>query len=257
MLNDTFFVRLPYELLNNHSGFVEQHRPGLEIFISSPTLDSASTGELSSRIRGSLPEGLPLTLHGPFMDLSPGAVDEHVRIATSRRFGDVLDIAGRVGALSVVFHSGYEKWKYAHELEPWLGNSKRFWAPLIEQAERVGTRIAIENIFEEGPEPLSLLMGTLHSESFGICFDTGHFNLFSSKPLNDWLGDIGSYIIEYHLHDNRGDADSHLPPGDGDFDFSALFKAMRGQEIIHTIEANSPEDTLLSIERLSGLPELP
>ena len=64
------------------------------------------------------------------------------------------------------------------------------------------------------------------------------------------MDQLGEHIIELHLHDIKGDRDSHLPPGDGTFNFDELFSLLGGRDIIRTIEANSPEDTMLSIERL-------
>jgi sugar phosphate isomerase/epimerase len=188
---------------------------------------------------------------GPFMDLSPGAVDSDVRDSTLKRFLAVTEVAGLINAKCVVFHSGYEKWKYDHSIEPWLGNSLKFWPEVIKAAKEAGTRIAIENIFEEDPGSLKLLMEGLDTSVAGICFDTGHFNIFTRLPLKTWMDELRDYIIELHLHDNKGDRDSHLPPGEGTFDFRELFELLEGRDVIHTIEANSPEETILSIERLN------
>jgi len=54
------------------------------------------------------------------MDLSPGAVDSKVREATMMRFSHILDISDILKPKAVVFHSGYEKWKYALNIDLWL-----------------------------------------------------------------------------------------------------------------------------------------
>lgn len=243
-------ARVPLELLVSQREFIDAHKPNLEIYLSGKTLDAMSTHAASDLIKANISDGSSITLHGPFMDLSPGAVDSRVREVTRQRFLDVIDVAGRTGALAVVLHSGYEKWRYELGLQPWLDNSLAFWPEILKAASDAGVRVAIENIFEEDPENLMLLMEGLDSNVAGICFDAGHFNIFSKLPLLTWMDYLGQYIIEFHLHDNMGDADSHLPPGDGSFDFKSLFQATRGKDIIWTIEANSPEETLLSIDRL-------
>jgi len=53
------------------------------------------------------------------------------------------------------------------------------WQPLNARAAAMGVKIAIENIFEDEPQNLKMLMENMNSENSGICFDTGHFNLFS------------------------------------------------------------------------------
>lgn len=201
-------------------------------------------------LRDALDFGPSYTIHAPFMDLSPGAVDSRVMAATHERFEAVFDIAEIISPRAIVFHSGYEKWKYAHRVEVWLESSLSTWRKFIKRASGSGVKIAVENIFEDEPESLRLLMEELGSESFGICFDTGHFNLFSRRPLPEWLESLGQYIIECHLHDNDGSFDSHLPIGEGTFNFDELFLKLKGKALIHTIETHTPEGVLRSMERL-------
>jgi sugar phosphate isomerase/epimerase len=96
-------------------------------------------------------------------------------------------------------------------------------------------------------------MEQMGSGNFGICFDTGHCNLFTSVPLSRWLDELDGYIIELHLHDNDTTADQHLPPGDGSFDFSGLFLRLNSPDIIHTLEAHTAEHVVVSLERLKKL----
>jgi sugar phosphate isomerase/epimerase len=111
------------------------------------------------------------------------------------RFTQVLDIANILRPAAIVFHSGYEKWKYALNIDLWLEKSLMTWQPLNEKAAAMGVKIAIENIFEDEPENLKLLMEKMNSENFGICFDTGHFHLFSRVPLENWMSILKPYII--------------------------------------------------------------
>jgi len=184
------------------------------------------------------------------MDLSPGAVDPLIRRVTTERFSRTLDIAGLLKAGTVVFHSGYEKWKYEHNPRVWLDNSLRTWEPVVTQAESLGINIAIENIFEEEPGNLRMLAEAVSSGHFGLCFDSGHFNLFSVIPLGEWLGIIGPYLLELHIHDNNGTRDSHMPPDDGVFDFRALFdglEAIGADGFVTTVETHTIDDVLRSM----------
>ena len=56
------------------------------------------------------------------------------------------------------------------------------------KAEEIGVKIAIENIFEDEPENLRLLMEEMGNKNFGICFDSGHFNLFLKYHLKTGWG---------------------------------------------------------------------
>ncbi len=191
-----------------------------------------------------------LTIHAPFMDLSPGAVDSKVRAVTIERFSQIFNIAETLKPKVIVFHSGYEKWKYASKIDLWLEGSLITWKHLLPRAEEQGIRIAIENIFENDPINLRFLMEKMGSQYFGVCFDTGHFNLFSATPLEEWLQQLKPYIIELHLHDNNKSADNHRAIGDGSFDFDTLFPLLKGRNLVYTIEAHTKEDVFKSLKRL-------
>ncbi|HUJ70463.1 MAG TPA: TIM barrel protein, partial [Syntrophorhabdales bacterium] len=71
-----------------------------------------------------------------------------------------------------------------------------------------------------------------------FCFDTGHFNLFTAVPLEGWLGPLRQRLKEFHIHDNHGKSDEHLPVGQGTFPFRELrhfVKSLHG--VVFTAEA--------------------
>jgi sugar phosphate isomerase/epimerase len=109
----------------------------------------------------------------------------------------------------------------------------------------------IENVFEDEPGNLRMLMEEMGSDHFGICFDTGHCNLFSTVPLDEWIGQLKPYILELHLHDNNGEADEHKAIGDGSFNFDLLFSLLQDKKPIYTIEGHSPEDVMRSMRILN------
>lgn len=244
-------VHVPCHKIESYSGFLNEHKLNLEIYFPASTLDILRKGDIE-QIMGSLNYKPALSIHAPFMDLSPGAVDSKVRLATTERFSHIMDIAEMLCPAAIVFHSGYEKWKYNHNADIWIENSIRTWEPLIEKAAGLGVKLAIENIFEDEPSTLQALMEKLGSETFGICFDTGHCNLFTKVPATHWIESLRPYLVELHLHDNDKTADLHQPPGDGTFDFNALFSTLANRNHIYTIEAHTPGNVLKSIESLKN-----
>ncbi len=244
-------VHVPYHRIEDYLSFIKDKRINLEVYFSSHSLDTIKYSDVTG-LKARLDYNPSFTIHAPFMDLSPGAVDSRVRAVTIERFSHIFDIAGILKPKAIVFHSGYEKWKYALKVDTWLEKSLMTWRPLLKMATDIGSRIAIENIFEDEPENLRLLMEEMGSEHFGICFDTGHFNLFSRLPLEDWLRQLKPYIIELHLHDNHKTSDDHIAIGEGSFDFASLFTILKDMDLIYTIEGHTPEDVLKSIERLKG-----
>lgn len=242
-------VNVPYHLIDTYLGFLRAKQLDLEIYFNSHVADSIRKNDITA-LQRKLDYGPGLSIHAPFMDLSPGGVDPAVRKITSKRFSDILDIAAILKPKTIVFHSGYDKWKYDSRVDIWLEGCMRTWKPVDDRARDLGIKIAVENVFEDDPAHLKLLMEEMQSDNFGLCFDAGHFNLFSRLSLADWLDQIRQYIIEFHLHDNDGTADAHLALGEGTFDFKALFSAIHDKNCLYTIEAHTVEGVEKSLERL-------
>jgi len=246
-------VHIPFDRIKKYSPLLAEKRLNLEIYFSAGVLDSTDVANAVGRVEA-LGYNPSISLHAPFMDLSPGAVDRKVREVTMFRFGQIMDMASELKPEVVVFHSGYEKWKYALNVHIWLEKSLLTWEKMVERAADIGTKIAIENIFEDTPHNLQLLMEKMGSDHFGLCFDTGHFNLFSTVSLEEWLERTGDHIIELHLHDNDGTRDAHTIPGQGTFDFEGLFRLIGGnRKIVRTIEAHKPEEVIASIEAVAAI----
>jgi sugar phosphate isomerase/epimerase len=246
-------VHVPYDTIGDHLSFIRKKQINLEIYFSSQVLDRIDPGSLNALL-SQLDYGPSLTIHAPFMDLSPAAVDSKIREITIFRFHQVMDVSDVIKPRCIVFHSGYEKWKYALNVEIWLEKSLETWEEMIGRAAAIGTRIAVENIFEDTPDNLRMLAERMNSQYFGLCFDTGHFNLFSAVSLEEWIHQISPHVIELHLHDNDKTRDAHLSIGRGSFDFKTLFRLLgERNDIIPTIEAHSAPDVIESLSLLRSI----
>jgi len=241
-------VHVPFDQLDKYLTFIRNERINLEIYFGSRTCDEIQREDIFS-LKRKLDYNPRLSIHAPFMDLSPGAVDLKVREVTIKRFETVLEWSEILRPEVVVFHSGYDKWKYDERMDIWLEGSLETWRRVNKRAESLGIKVAIENIFEEEPTNLKILMEEMNSENFGVCFDTGHFNMFSKLPLVEWLDTLKPYIKEVHMHDNFRFKDEHLAIGDGNFDFQTLFSMLRDINCVYTIEAHTVEDVRKSLKR--------
>jgi sugar phosphate isomerase/epimerase len=94
-------------------------------------------------------------------------------------------------------------------------------APLLGQASEAGVTVTIENTPAHTPELFNALferlrgVGSLAASRVGMCLDVGHANLCPATQ-NHYLGFVDRLapalpILHLHLHENWGDADSHLP----------------------------------------------
>jgi sugar phosphate isomerase/epimerase len=218
--------------------FAVENRIHPEIYFSAEDLDACHEKDIRQLALILQQNELEITLHGPFMDLSPGGVDRRIKEVTLDRFSKTIELAELFKPKTVVFHPGYEKWKFDGNVGLWLESSLQTWRPLVEEAEERGLTLAIENVFEETPDSLALLLKEIDSPHFRFCFDTGHNHLFSRAPFPVWIENLGKYLIEVHLHDNHKEMDEHLPIGEGGFDFKGFFKLLSqfGLNPIYTIE---------------------
>ena len=198
---------------------------------------------------------LAVTVHAPFMDLNPGALEPIVREATRQRLGQALEAADRLGARLMVIHPGYDHWHYDHNPQLWLDQALPFFRELLPAIERAKVRIGIENIFETSPETLAGLVSAIDHPRCGHCFDVGHWNLFAADSrMETWLAALADKLYHLHLHDNFGRTDEHLPLGEGNIDFNPLNTFLARQPVLPTmtLEAHSSAHLERSLAALPG-----
>jgi sugar phosphate isomerase/epimerase len=231
-------INVPYPILLQRIHFAIENCIHPEIYFSSEDLDSCHVKDVKHLAKILHQNELEIALHGPFMDLSPGGVDRRVKEVTLDRFTKMIELARFFKPKTIVFHPGYEKWKFDGNVKLWLESSLQTWKPLVKMAEEMGLTLAIENVFEENPDPIRNLLEEIDSPHLRFCFDTGHHHVFSKATLPIWFEAVGRYLIEVHLHDNHKEMDEHLPVGEGGFDFDQFFTLLAQFKLnpVYTIE---------------------
>lgn len=253
-MNKRIQVNVPYKMLLEKLDFVVDKEFNPEIYFNGDALDNYREEDLQKIKTALRRKGLSITIHAPFMDLSPGGVDSKVKKATIERLDQTIEVASFFQPQMIIFHPGYNKWFFDGNVELWLKNSLKTWEPLLKKAEKMGIPIALENIFEEEPSSLKKLISAINSSYFNFCFDTGHFHLFSTVAMKEWFDSLGNYIKEVHLHDNFKTSDDHLPPGDGEIDFDLFFQLIKHHGInpIYAIEPHKVEHLERSLQACKG-----
>ena len=231
-------VNVPYPMLLQRINFVIEKRIHPEIYFSAEDLDACQEKDIEQLSQTLQENHLEISLHGPFMDLSPGGVDRRIKEVTRDRLSKTIQLARLFASNMIVFHPGYESWKFDGNVKLWLDSSLQTWGPLVRQAEEAGLTLAIENVFEETPVPIKNLLEEMDSPRFRFCFDTGHHHVFAKTSLHVWMEALGGFLAEVHLHDNHKDADEHLPVGEGEFDFNQFFTLLSQYKLdpVFTIE---------------------
>jgi sugar phosphate isomerase/epimerase len=115
-------------------------------------------------------------------------------------------------------------------------------------ARPLGVQILLENLEKNEvaqPENLMEILSTGHFDDIGICLDLGHAHL--DDGILPAIDVVGPRIRSVHVHDNLGDKDAHLWPGDG---------AIAWPETIRALDALSkPPTTVLEIHPTLENPE--
>ena len=247
-------ICIPFRLLKEkYLPLVLEKRINPEIGIDGHVIDTHSKKTFLEMASLLLAEGLSITLHGPFYDLAPGAMDKKMLRATRERLRQAFDLIPLFEPASIVCHTGYERKRYNDNKDLWLETALETWAPFVEDLQGTKTTLMLENVYEKTPTMLLRLIKGLNSKKVGFCFDAGHMNAFSKTPLQGWLDDLGPFIKELHIHDNHGTRDDHLAIGAGNIDFDPLFRYMadNGLKPIMTLEAHKEEWIWQSLEVLS------
>jgi len=251
----TVHVHIPFDFLPRFRETIIKEKMNLEIYFSHSVLNGLDMELCRNTAEFINNNGVGVTFHAPFMDLRPAALDNKIRQASLERLKQVFELAPYFHPRRIVCHPSYDHRYYVSCDDEWLAAGAATWNELIGLAEKAGTIIALENVYERDPYILRRLFEILASDYICFCFDTGHFNVFSRTPLKLWMQVLGDYLGHVHLHDNHGKADEHLPVGCGTFPFDEFFRMLqeiKAQPLI-TLEAHAQADLWQSIGNIKRM----
>ena len=242
-MQNKIHAHVPYGRLAEHLEYAIANRINPEVFFSAELLDSLVPEELSALAAALHSAGLETTIHAPFLDLNPGALDPSIRAVSHHRIQQVMQAAELLRPRVIVVHPGYDDIRYGGNRLLWLKNSIDFWRAFVPKARELGTILAVENIFEKEPSTIKALIEAIDDPCVRHCFDVGHWNMFATVTLEEWFSELGEYVVESHIHDNHGESDEHLPVGEGVIDFEQFFPILTqyAPEAVWTIEAHNTE----------------
>ena len=185
------------------------------------------------------------SIHTPCRGTNIASLLEPIRRASVEVMEECMAIASEVNA-SVVIHPGYFAW--AEERDKACTQLTRSVVDLNRLSEEYSVPYFIENMGNweyfllKTPEELPLIGDA------AFALDVGHAH--QMKCLDAFLQHLSQH---YHLHDNAGDAESHLAVGDGTIDFAAVMHAVRRSGVEPIIEIEQFAGVQKSIDRLNAL----
>ncbi|WP_087036264.1 sugar phosphate isomerase/epimerase family protein [Thermococcus litoralis] len=183
------------------------------------------------------------TLHAPTADGKNINIDlgrySRMNIITMK---NVFKVANRLNAKIVVLHGGNIKESYHRAFI----NTRKQIMEIASMAEDYDVRLLIENLTDVSigtfPHELLSLMGN----NVSMCLDIGHAFLTAIKwglPLDEFIL-LSPYVEELHVHDNHGNFDEHLLPGEGMIGWNYVEKF---------IKSTRPKYLILEIKQFSSM----
>ncbi len=208
----------------------------IELFAARHHFDYTDRAELRELAAWFRANDCRATMHQPIFDASLNAAnwsrhqpatlnlidpDKGRRIATMDEIKRALETAEQIAIDSIVLHLGNRD-------DPWNERSLDLAITAIEHikafAHPLGVKTLVETLHNAvtTPEHLLEILKIGHFDTVGVCLDVGHMNLPEMPPLTEAFALLGTRIRELHLHDNAGERDEHLWPGEGSIHWAAV-----------------------------------
>ena len=96
-----------------------------------------------------------------------------------------------------------------------------------------------------------MLVDSFRSPAIALSIDTGHAQLArrmsGGPPVEDFVRDAGDGLQHVHIQDVDGHADRHWAPGEGEIEWTAVFRALA--------ECKSRPHLVLELERSQDIPK--
>ncbi len=248
------FVNVPwYELKEKYLDFVLSERVQPEIGFEGNCLYDESPDEFE-RIAAVLRDNnLSCTMHAPFFDLSPGALDPEILNKSRAKLRLAFELLEVFRPKTIVCHLQFESSKHDYKFDQWFEVAAATWAEMISLAVETNIPVMLENTYENSPKAFRKIFEYFDTPFCGFCLDVGHLMAFAKSKWQQWLPELSPWLGQLHLHDNLGDKDAHLAPGRGNFDFHSLFEYLKTNDLhpIITLEPHSEEDMDMSFSYLA------
>lgn len=178
------------------------------------------------------------TLHGPFTEIHPAAIDYRARQMAKERLNEAFEVCRSLNVKRMIVHTGWIPFVYFKEWQS--EKAAEFWQDFM--ADKPDDfNIYVENVMEDEPYMMADFISEITDRRIKICLDIGHANAMTQRDISveTWIEVLGPHIGHFHLHNNDGNRDTH-----GDFESGTLDMV----SIFDTIENFCSPDTTFTIE---------
>lgn len=251
-----FLIIPDFDNINESIMLAEKYNLGFEYndFFTPNILDDETT--LDTHINAYKNKSLPnyCTMHGDFFDVLVFSDDRLIRKISEKRVYQSMEVAKRLGAKGVVFHTNHTSFiKTDIYCDNFIERNYLFWKRVCYDFPDID--IYMENMFDTEPELLARLAKSLSNiNNFGVCLDYAHASAFGEN-MPHWIELLSPYIKHLHINDNDLKDDLHLAVGTGSINWLE-FKKYYEQYFTDCsilIEVNGIEKQKKSIEYLQKI----
>lgn len=249
-------VNIPFPfLLNGYLQLFLQQGLNPEIGLDAGSLTQYAPAVFRRIARSFQQAGRRLTLHAPFQDILPGALDDEMLAASRRRLRLACRWLPVFRPTAIVCHLGYEARHYRWDLENWLARAAATFQELAGLAAPHGVTVMLENVYETETELFAEVIAGARAKNLKVCLDVGHLLAFGGGDFEGWLEALWPHIGHLHLHDNHGDDDRHLALGAGKvpIDYVLRFLKDKGVSPSVTLEPHQEGSLAPSLHYLAQI----
>ena len=224
---------------------------GIELaqYCTAARLDGAPADEWEIPVERCFAAAKRFTLHGPFNELTPAAIDPMVLDVTRTRYRQAIARAQELHIRTVVLHAGFQPLVYYPEW--FIARSIEFWRAFAREIP-AGMTVCLENVMEPRAQMLVDIVQAVDYARVRICLDAGHANTFVSHEAPEaWLEACAPYVAHVHLHNNDADRDLHAPLMNGTIDMASFVRSLDAlcPAATCTLELTRCEESLIWMEK--------
>ncbi|WP_446745502.1 sugar phosphate isomerase/epimerase family protein [Silvibacterium acidisoli] len=209
---------------------------GVELYAAKQHIDYTNRSEIRELANWFGSNSLePFSVHAPlFPDFEMGRAgapyvnvihpEKSRRIDAMDEMKRALEVAEQIPFRFMVVHLGERG-------DAWSPRALEFSMTALEHlrafANPLGVKLLVENLQSDVTTPGHLLeiLNTGHFDDIGVCLDTGHAHL--GDGVSSTLTELKDRLRSSHIHDNMGDRDTHLWPGDGTIRWDEVYEGLK------------------------------
>ena len=184
--------------------------------------------------------GLDVSVHSSVWDINAASYYGPIRSLTMKQIKRSIDACGILEGDIVVVHPGRCPMP---EMDKLLSMAKKWFIDLTSEclnyAKKRDIKLTLENfsLLANYPysHPKEMVALARKLGGLGITFDIGHAYLGKhmermiapEQKIASEIKLVREYLTHVHIHDNHGEKDEHLPPGEGDINFKPIMRALK------------------------------